>query len=71
MKTSCKYCKNKIKNLPLIDSNDDQENRYPANGITVVIMDNHLNANGWFDEFVGIKTNPMKINFCPMCGREL
>jgi hypothetical protein len=65
MKNNCLYCKNKIKNIDIINSG------FYNDGVIVTIRYGLLHTNAWYDSFSGMDIKDVKINFCPMCGRKL
>ena len=60
---TCEYCSKRPK--PIIESDDGTD------GIRMLVKDGVLITYGWYDGIVGISAYPKRINYCPMCGREL
>jgi hypothetical protein len=62
---SCKYCKNKNQNRPIIRVGDEYAR------FDISITKGNLELTGFYDSIRGIEPAEAKIYYCPMCGREL
>ena len=70
---SCYYCKNKVKNEYLVQTDD------VISGVDAKIIKNDgvalLAVSGWYDGWsggaIGIEPQFAPINYCPKCGDRL
>ena len=65
----CEYCR-KVKNKMLIDSDCGNQFSGCYSYIEHRKDETVLYANAYYDGCVGICPDPVKINYCPMCGRK-
>ena len=68
---SCEYCKNKVKNWPVVVSFVNENEGVEARIVKAPEGTPCLEVFAWYDLCVGIGPVLRAINYCPMCGERL